>query len=109
MKRRAPQAISSASRNRFAGRIQGHPGRSRRKAGPRRSLAVVLLGGDAGCRRNEIAAVNLEDIDFRTARITVRRNVFWKNRTCVETKPKGKQAANEVDGEVQLSLKGICN
>ena len=54
-----------------------------------RILAVVLLGGDAGLRRNEIAAFNLDDVDFRAGRLTVRRNVYWARKVCTETTPKG--------------------
>lgn len=53
-----------------------------------RIVALVLLGGDAGLRRNEIAALNLEDIDFRAGRLTVRRNVYWRRKVATETKPK---------------------
>ena len=37
----------------------------------RRMLCVVLLAGDGGLRRNEVIAVNLDDVDFARGEITV--------------------------------------
>lgn len=59
-----------------------------------RTYVAVLLGGDAGLRRNEILAVNVEDVQFATSTIVVRRNVYWEKdgeRKMVETLPKGKK------------------
>lgn len=41
------------------------------------AYAVVLLGGEAGLRRGEIAAIRWEDIDFRKRQLCVQRSV-WK-------------------------------
>lgn len=38
--------------------------------------AAVLLAGDGGLRRGEIIALELTDVDFKAARMIVRRNVF---------------------------------
>jgi integrase len=56
--------------------------------------ASVLLGGDAGLRRGEILALNVEDVNFSASSITIRRNVYWERRGArrmIETLPKGKK------------------
>lgn len=40
-----------------------------------RTLAVVLLGGDAGLRLGEMAALEWDDLDFKRAQLHVRRSV----------------------------------
>ncbi len=55
-------------------------------------LAAVLLGGDGGLRRNEILALNLDDIDFRSGQLFVRRSVFWTKGKAIVTTPKGAKA-----------------
>lgn len=59
-----------------------------------RTYVAMLLGGDAGLRRGEILALNVEDVNFSTSAITIRRNVYWERkgaRRMVETLPKGKK------------------
>lgn len=61
-----------------------------------RSYVALLLGGDAGLRRNEILSVKIEDVNFKTGEIMVKRNVFWRRakhgREMIEGMPKGKKA-----------------
>lgn len=59
-----------------------------------RVQVAVLLGGDAGLRRNEILGLNIEDVQFASQAIKIRRNVYWErrgDRRMVETLPKGKK------------------
>lgn len=51
--------------------------------------AAVLLGGDGGLRRNEILALNLDDIDFKGGLFFVRRSVFWQKSQAILGTPKG--------------------
>lgn len=57
-----------------------------------RMLCVVLLAGDDGLRRNEVIAINLDDVDFVRGEITVRRSVFVRRKQISETTPKGAKA-----------------
>lgn len=50
---------------------------------------AVLLGGDGGLRRGEILGLNLDDVDFRAGRLTVRRSVYWRKKTSKEDTVKG--------------------
>ncbi len=61
--------------------------------GDPRVHVAMLLGGDAGLRRGEIVALNVEDVNFTTGIITVRRSTYWRtgDRTMLETTPKGKK------------------
>lgn len=62
--------------------------------GDLRTYVAVLLGGDAGLRRGEILALNVEDVNFSTGAMTIRRSVYWERRGArrmVETLPKGKR------------------
>ena len=43
-----------------------------------RHHAMILLGGDGGLRRGEITGLDLADVDFKGARMAIRRSVFWK-------------------------------
>lgn len=52
--------------------------------GPER-LAVILLGGEAGLRRGEIAGLEWTDVDFALSQLTVQRTI-WKGQV---TTPKG--------------------
>ncbi len=59
-----------------------------------RTYVAILLGGDAGLRRGEILALNVEDVSFSVGSITIRRNVYWERRGArrmIETLPKGKK------------------
>lgn len=59
-----------------------------------RTYVAVLLGGDAGLRRGEILALNVEDVNVSAGSLTIRRNVYWERRGArrmVETLPKGKK------------------
>lgn len=61
-----------------------------------RSYVAILLAGDAGLRRGEILALKIEDVNFKSGEITVRRNVYWRRARygggMVEDTPKGKKA-----------------
>jgi integrase len=54
-----------------------------------RHHAAVLLAGDGGLRRGEIIGLNVEDIDLRGGRITIRRSVYWKKKKRYEDVVKG--------------------
>jgi len=54
-----------------------------------RLLAALLLAGDAGLRRGEIMGLDLADVDFANARITVRRSVWVSRTERVVDEPKG--------------------
>jgi integrase len=54
-----------------------------------RVLALVLLAGDGGLRRGEAMGLNLADVDFKNARMTVRRSVYVKKGEHHEDDVKG--------------------
>jgi integrase len=59
-----------------------------------RTYVAVLLGGDAGLRRGEILALNVEDVQSSASSIMIRRSVYWERkgaRRMIETLPKGKK------------------
>lgn len=51
--------------------------------------AMVLLAGDGGLRRGECIGLNLADVDFKNARMTVRRSVYVKKGEHHEDDVKG--------------------
>lgn len=52
-------------------------------------LVVLLLGADAGFRRNEILALHWSDVDFKAMEINVCRSVYHRKDERIETTPKG--------------------
>jgi integrase len=60
-----------------------------RGAGDPRILAMILLAGDAGLRCGEIIGLDLADIDFKNARLTVRRSVYVRKGVRYVDAPKG--------------------
>lgn len=54
-----------------------------------RILAVVLAAGDAGLRRNEILALERDDVDMEGAQVHVRRNVYFRHGVRIVTTCKG--------------------
>src|SRR5882672_8486523 len=60
-------------------------GRANAEALGKHDLALVLLGGDAGLRRGEIAALEWPDVDLANGVLTVRHTVYKGHLTL----PKG--------------------
>jgi integrase len=54
-----------------------------------RVYVSLLLGADAGFRRNEILAIQWPDVDFKAKEINVCRNVYHRKDERIETTPKG--------------------
>lgn len=46
----------------------------------RKALAMVLLAGDGGLRKGEIAAIEWGDIDLKSKTLTVRRNAWFRRK-----------------------------
>jgi integrase len=65
----------------------------------------VLLAGDGGLRRNEVIALNLNDVDFVRGEITVRRSVFVRRKCVEETTPKGAKAKTVPTTRLLAALK----
>ncbi len=71
-------------------------------------LAMILLAGDCGLRKGEIAALEQGDVDLHARRLTVRRNVWLRNREEHVTSPKsGRDRTIEMSARLVMALRTI--
>jgi len=68
------------------------------------TLALVLLGGDAGLRRGEMLALEWSDIDFRRSVLTVARS-SWHG--VIDTPKSGRSRQVELTQRLSAALKAI--
>lgn len=67
-----------------------------------RAYLVVLLGGEAGLRRGEIAALEQDDIDFTRNFIHVQRS---ESKGCLSTPKSGRSRRVEMTGRLAAALR----